>query len=560
MKRILCIISLLCNSLALYSQSTEEKDTLLTWLGRIEDDTKRIDETLEIAGSHYLNKTDLALFFVDKALEESIRINYERGIADANNIKGIISKHLGQFEEARHYYETALDIYQRIKWDRGIVNCYNNMGLSYANQSNYADALESYFKGIKHLESFSSPDQDILLYSNLSNLYHDLGLVDEAMTYLKRAEEMGERTDDKKHLVYLYNSHGSLLRKMGFKDSSLQFYKKSLNYARELNNVTMVSATLRNIGVYYMEKDSTLALKYLNESLLVLGGEHVNHIEVIRTMNQLTYVYYYYQMLDSAYYYGLKTLNYSKEIDFREGIKNSALNLSYIYRDQLKYKEAYDYRLIHDSIFDNYYQNTSIQSLSSLFQTLEYERKEHEFQSQIQNRQIRNLIFGIIALGLLILFLMQRNLTKRAKKKQESLTRELTSNAMVLAKQNEVFIKVDSILNENKHRFTEKNQATIQGIINEIRLNQNEESWNSFEIYFSKVHKNFFKNLNAEFPNLSVNERRLCSLLRMNMTTKEISSITLQTAHSINIARGRLRKKLGMVNSDTSLYSFLSKY
>ena len=559
MFRLFYIFLLLCFSYALYSQSTDGKDTLLLRISKIEDDTTRVKEALEITRNYYLNNTELALVFADIALDESIKVNFEKGIADANNLKGIISKQLGLFEESRKYYKSALEIYKRIKYHRGIVNCYNNIGLSIANESNYVSALEFYFKGIKYLETYESKDLDVLLHSNLSNLYHDLNLVDEAMSYLIRAEKLAEEIEDKNHLIYLYNSHGSLLNRMEFTDSSLLYYKKSLDYARELNNQTMVAATLRNIGSYHLVNDSSLAIKYLKESLSVLD-EHVNHIEVIRTMNQLTYLHYYHKSLDSAYNFAIQTKGYSEKIGFREGIKNSALYLSYILHDQSKYKEAYDYRLVYDSINSNFYQNTSIQSLSSIFQTLEYERREHELKSGIQNRKIRNLILAVIASGLLVLFLMQRNLTKRAQKKHEALTRELTSNAMVLAKQNEVFSKVDTILNENKHRFTETNQVTIQGIINEIRLNQNEESWNSFESYFNKVHKNFHKKLNAEFPNLSVNERRLCSLLRMNMTSKEISSITLQTAHSINIARGRLRKKLGLVNSETSLYSFLSKY
>jgi DNA-binding CsgD family transcriptional regulator len=59
-------------------------------------------------------------------------------------------------------------------------------------------------------------------------------------------------------------------------------------------------------------------------------------------------------------------------------------------------------------------------------------------------------------------------------------------------------------------------------------------------------------------PELSLNERRLCAFLRLNMTTKEIASITGQSPRSIEVARTRLRKKLNLTNSDTSLTDFLS--
>jgi len=46
----------------------------------------------------------------------------------------------------------------------------------------------------------------------------------------------------------------------------------------------------------------------------------------------------------------------------------------------------------------------------------------------------------------------------------------------------------------------------------------------------------------------------------MNLTTKEISEITRQSPHSINIARARLRSKFNLTGKETSLQEFLSRY
>lgn len=48
--------------------------------------------------------------------------------------------------------------------------------------------------------------------------------------------------------------------------------------------------------------------------------------------------------------------------------------------------------------------------------------------------------------------------------------------------------------------------------------------------------------------------------LNMNLTTKEISEITRQSPHSINIARARLRSKFNLTGKETSLQEFLSRY
>lgn len=80
--------------------------------------------------------------------------------------------------------------------------------------------------------------------------------------------------------------------------------------------------------------------------------------------------------------------------------------------------------------------------------------------------------------------------------------------------------------------------------------------WDEFELRFQGVHNEFYQKLQSINPELSTNERRLCAFLKLNMTTKEIASITHQSPRSIEVARTRLRKKLNLTNSDISLTDF----
>ena len=57
--------------------------------------------------------------------------------------------------------------------------------------------------------------------------------------------------------------------------------------------------------------------------------------------------------------------------------------------------------------------------------------------------------------------------------------------------------------------------------------------------------------------NLTSNDRRLCALIKLNMSTKDISSITYQSTQTIKVARYRLRKKLG-VEKNENLTTFLN--
>lgn len=99
----------------------------------------------------------------------------------------------------------------------------------------------------------------------------------------------------------------------------------------------------------------------------------------------------------------------------------------------------------------------------------------------------------------------------------------------------------------------------ISGICTELINARDNEQWKSMSTLVPEFNSSFFKNLLKEYPDLTVNERRLCALLNLNLSTKEISEITRQSPHSINVARSRLRTKLG-IGTSTSLQEFLSKF
>jgi DNA-binding CsgD family transcriptional regulator len=69
--------------------------------------------------------------------------------------------------------------------------------------------------------------------------------------------------------------------------------------------------------------------------------------------------------------------------------------------------------------------------------------------------------------------------------------------------------------------------------------------------YFGQIHPSFFSKLkNDAKENLSSSEMRLCMLLRLNLSSKEIGEILRITSDSVRIARYRLRKKLPLESKD----------
>ncbi len=81
---------------------------------------------------------------------------------------------------------------------------------------------------------------------------------------------------------------------------------------------------------------------------------------------------------------------------------------------------------------------------------------------------------------------------------------------------------------------------------------------NDFYGKIEQTHKDFVIKINDAFPGLSEKEQRLAILLRLNLSSKEIATLMNISPKSAEIARYRLRKKMG-VKPRENMHQFLQK-
>lgn len=135
--------------------------------------------------------------------------------------------------------------------------------------------------------------------------------------------------------------------------------------------------------------------------------------------------------------------------------------------------------------------------------------------------------------------------------------KQLTMNTVNLLKQSHMLQEIASEINSIIPFTTTEGKEVIKSVISRINDKSSERLWNEFEICFENVHTGFYKNISEKIPDITFREKRLCAFLKMNMSTKEIASITFQSTNSIDVARHRLRKKIG-ASSDEDLSNFLN--
>ena len=130
-------------------------------------------------------------------------------------------------------------------------------------------------------------------------------------------------------------------------------------------------------------------------------------------------------------------------------------------------------------------------------------------------------------------------------------SRELTVHALKLAQVNELANDILA-MTDDKSESAASRLKNIQDRIRQHDIQYN--MWDVFKTYFEQTHPDFFTKLYQLHPDLSPNEVRVCAYIMLNLTTKEIASLTNRSSRTIETVKYRLHKKLGLDDESTVAY------
>lgn len=140
-------------------------------------------------------------------------------------------------------------------------------------------------------------------------------------------------------------------------------------------------------------------------------------------------------------------------------------------------------------------------------------------------------------------------------------SKEMANSSFMLINKNNILVEVKNELTAQKEdlgtRYPDKYYSKLINIINEgINLDDN---WTVFQANFDRIHENFFRNLKDNYPELTSNDLKICALLRLNLSTKDIANFLGNTIRGVDSARYRLRKKLN-IDSQIDIVEFLIQF
>lgn len=134
--------------------------------------------------------------------------------------------------------------------------------------------------------------------------------------------------------------------------------------------------------------------------------------------------------------------------------------------------------------------------------------------------------------------------------------KKLTSAALRLVQNSERDDYCIKMLKSINTDLREEREQQIRALISYYKNQSVFSNWDEIELLFLKVNTDFYDKLNTRFPSLTLNERKLCVFLKLNMNNKDISKITFQSEEALKKARLRLRKKINLDRNE-NLSSFI---
>lgn len=497
---------------------------------------------------------------------------------------GIVQKQSANYRDAVNFYTTALQMAKELELTYEEAICYNNLGSVYLKTGEFAMAMESYQKAI---EVFRKLDDEAAVsdcLNNIGNLFSDHSDPFRALEYYRQSLEIAKRLNDEYRLIIRsINMAGAYLALNDF-DNARQFLDDGLALSEKSGYKSFLASCNMLYGkLHEIRNDPIIASAYYRKSadLYAETGEKAEQGEALIALSA--------SLLSrnenrEALKYAEEALRLAESTGSLKGRLNASLMLASCYEKEEKPARAFAFLktalALKDSIYtaDKY---RAIEEIEAGFQHSEL-KKQNEMLNQLSTLQkqairTRNIIMLLLVisllLGLALIWLVFRRAGEARREAGrirqmsderisqlnqdlDSKERELTTKTVFINQKNQLLEKLIAELEELKN--SEVSAQSVQQLQMRLKRELSPNAWKEFEIQFNEVHPGFQARLLRDYPDLTPAERRLCAFIRLDMNTREVSSLTGQSIKSIEVARTRIRKKLG-VPHEQNLTNFIAQ-
>ena len=561
---------LLWSLVQVQAQEIQETDSLMHLMNKTNNPQNKIEMLLQLSTNLQNNNPDQAITFAKKANRLSIKEKNKTGEVQSVITLAKIYWRISDYKKAMELANQAKQLAELADLQKELALSLRITGLIFIELNNYDKSTEYFFKSLEIFEMINDSEGVTKLLSDIGSVNFHQYNYEKALEYYFRSLFLAKENQNKNGIARALNNIAAVYEAMKDFEKADTYFQDASQINKEIGNTLWEGINYLNLGTIKLNlKDYEDSYTYLEKALDIFSSLKSKMLIAKCYLNMARY-YTTLQEFNNGLKYASMALEAGKTNNWKQIVYDAAAIVQDIYVITGDKEKAYDYVVLQYQMKDSLILMGNKEELTRLELQYEFDKKEQakEIKQHKKDSYVLILIISLLITLLIIILVLskQRVKAKNALLMQQKLefeldtkNKELTANVMSLMKKNEILSAIsDKLIIIEKQAVKEDTKKTIKKIAVELQKTTEKEILNEFELRFKQVHSDFYNKLLEQFPNLSPNEQRLCAFLRLNMSSKEISDLTGQRISSLETARYRLRKKLGITNSNTNLITFLS--
>lgn len=522
------------------SLSVDAIEKVIAYLQTKKDTANLLLNSFNLLNGKFENGEDeLVIQEADSLIRIAELIHRPRYVALFRELKSSSLRYLDQNQLAIQALLQSIEYFEAEADSARLGSAYENLGLSYWELEQFAEARQAFDEAFSYYHAYQDLYYMAGIWIHLGEIFLIQDELDSAQFYFEKSLPINEQNEfsllakSYAGLSVVYGGKGDLDKGQAFFDQASEaFTQQGNSYSR--------SRLYRDWGRIWLEKNDIQNAYHVLTTGLKQIDESAYEAEAPIFFEPLAETYTRMEAWENAAMYWKKHADWIASRFETESVRQQQ-ELMILYQTEKKEKEL----LIQEK------QNADLRN-----------------ESRIQKLNLQRVWIGsglLVSLGLIgFILYRQKNIKRRIEEEQERKAlelelefkqRELTTHTLHLVSKNKLLAELKSGLQSLKEESG--GQHPVNPLIGAIdRDLRDDADWENFERYFKQVYSDFDEKIKRAFPTLTGNEIRLVTLMKMNLSTKEIASILNVTPESVNKARYRLRKKINLP-TDQNLQDYI---
>lgn len=448
------------------------------------------------------------------------------------NAIGVIAYGMGDYAAALDALAEARQIFTAQEDQPGLASAFNNTGMIYQELGSYPEALNAYLQALQINEVLGNEQLIGVNIGNVSNIYYYLGDHERSFQYDLRSLDIARRLNDLYGIGHTLDNISSHHKTRGDYQAALAALNESLGIFRQMQAKRYEAAILIKLGALYELQDHPDAALEQYQIAATIANAIGDTNTVANTQANIGALHHRHgehtlaiPILQEGIAAAQASSNMRIECEVRQLLAESLAKTG-------NHAEAFTQLQEHIALLTKLSSEQQRKSVAEAQARFDVERAERE-------RELLRL----------------RN--QHLEETMELRNKELTTLAMNLVQKNTFLQK----LRKDTEQLAEEHpsaKTALKMLMREIVENlRGDDDWERFQQEFQHVHHDFIRRMANDYSKLTPTELKVCALLKVNLSNKEIANLLSISLRSIESHRYSIRKKMDL-SADTNLAAYLA--